>query len=47
LFLKVSLKINLDTENLYKINKELTSNIKIKVYKVFEKNINGIKTIKQ
>jgi len=47
LFLNVSLKINLETENLYKINKEVTSKIKIKVYKVFEKNIKGIKTIKQ
>jgi hypothetical protein len=37
----------LETANLYKISKELTSKIKIKVYKVFEKNIKGIKTTKQ
>ena len=37
---------NFETENLYKINKELTSNKKIKVYKLFDKYKIGINIIK-
>lgn len=36
----------LETENLYNINKELTSIKNIKVYKVLDKNIKGIKMLK-
>lgn len=36
----------LDTENLYKINKEFNSNKNKNVYIVFDKNINGINIIK-
>ena len=37
---------NFDTENLYKINKELISNKNKNVYNVLERNRIGIKTFK-